>query len=124
MAPLKTFCPHIVTSSVDQIWKLWWDKLQLLRCGLNENDLIHLNTWSPVGGMVWEGLGSIALLEDACYGVDIKLSKNPCHSKYLSLPCGHVSKNVGSQLRLQHHACLPVAVLHGIIVIDSSPLQS
>jgi hypothetical protein len=34
---------------------------------LNEDGshrLIYLNTWSSVGGVVWEGLGGMALLEE------------------------------------------------------------
>lgn len=37
--------------------------------GLSEKGthrLIYLNTWSPVGRSVWEGLGHIALLEEVC----------------------------------------------------------
>ena len=41
------------------------------RCGgLNENSphrLIYLNTWSPVGRTVLEGLESMALLEEVCH---------------------------------------------------------
>jgi hypothetical protein len=40
-------------------------------CGdLNENGphtLICLNNWPSVGGIVWEGLGSVALLEEVCH---------------------------------------------------------
>jgi hypothetical protein len=28
--------------------------------------LSHLKTWVPVGGIVWEGLGAEALLEEVC----------------------------------------------------------
>jgi hypothetical protein len=39
--------------------------------GLNENGpqrFIHLNTWSLVGGSIWEVLEDIALLEEVCNG--------------------------------------------------------
>ena len=29
--------------------------------------LIHLNTWSPVGGTIGEGLGGVALSEEVCH---------------------------------------------------------
>lgn len=29
--------------------------------------VIYLTTWSPVGGMVWKGLGEVALLEEMCH---------------------------------------------------------
>ena len=35
--------------------------------GLDDNGLcrfVYLNTWFPVGGTVWEGLGDVALLEE------------------------------------------------------------
>lgn len=38
--------------------------------GLNMNGLhrfIHLNSWSSVGGSLWEGLGGIALLKVVRY---------------------------------------------------------
>lgn len=39
--------------------------------GLNENSfhkVIYLNTWSTVGGSVWEGLGGVTMLEKVCWG--------------------------------------------------------
>lgn len=46
---------------------------------LNENGLLrvrYLNAWSPVGGPVWVGLGSVALLEEVCqWGWVFKSSK-------------------------------------------------
>jgi hypothetical protein len=30
------------------------------------NRFICLNTWSPVGGTIWEGLGIVTLLEEVC----------------------------------------------------------
>lgn len=28
---------------------------------------LYLNTWSTVGGPVWEGLGEVACFEEVCY---------------------------------------------------------
>ena len=40
------------------------------------NRLLYLNTWSPVTGSVWEGLGGVALLEEGVLlGVDGELSE-------------------------------------------------
>lgn len=42
-----------------------------LVCGLHENllhELIDLNTWSLIGGTVWEDLRGVALLEEICHG--------------------------------------------------------
>ena len=53
---------------------LWWLKASgpsLGHCsGLNKIDpyrLIYLNTYPPVGGIVWEGLGGVALLEEVSH---------------------------------------------------------
>lgn len=44
-----------------------------------------LNTWSPVIGRVWVGLGSMALLEEVCHrGKSFEVSKAIYHSKILS----------------------------------------
>lgn len=41
---------------------MWWfDKN-------GPNKLIGLNVWSPVGGIVWEGLGGVVLLKEFCHG--------------------------------------------------------
>ena len=61
--------------------------------GFHENGpcrLICLNTWSPVGVTVWEGLGGVALLEEACYWDelrDLKSSATPVSSSVLLLSC-------------------------------------
>ena len=40
--------------------------------------LIHLNTWSPVGRAVWEGLGGVTLAgEGVSLGVGFEISKAP-----------------------------------------------
>jgi hypothetical protein len=40
---------------------------------------MYLNTWSLVGGTVWEGLGGVALLKIVCYylGTGFEVSKKP-----------------------------------------------
>lgn len=37
--------------------------------GLNENGshLIHSNTWLPVSGIAWEGVGDVVLLKEVCH---------------------------------------------------------
>ena len=35
--------------------------------GFNEKALMCLNTWFPVGGTVWKGLGGVASLEEVCH---------------------------------------------------------
>lgn len=38
--------------------------------GLNENGThrcICLSTWSPVGGIIWEGVRGVVLMEEVCY---------------------------------------------------------
>ena len=68
--------------------------------------LLCLNTWSPVGETVREGLGGVALLEEVCHwGRALKLQRP------LSFPANLlclvvVSQDVRSQLLLQCHACL------------------
>ena len=62
-------------SKCPQIWRK-----VLRRCGgLNENcpqRLMYLNTWSPVGGNIWEGLGGVVLLEEVCHwGWDLRFKK-------------------------------------------------
>lgn len=49
--------------------------------------LICLKTRTPVGGAIWEGLGGLALLEEAYHwGVGFKNSKDLGHSQHLTLP--------------------------------------
>lgn len=38
--------------------------------GLSEQfqRVIYYNAWSPAGGTIWEGFGSVALLEKVCHG--------------------------------------------------------
>lgn len=37
--------------------------------GLNDNGshLVHWNTWLPVSGIVWEGVGDVGFLEEVCH---------------------------------------------------------
>lgn len=61
--------------------------------GLNENGprgLLCLNTWSLVGGNVWEGLG--VLLKEVCHwgAGRLEVLEYPCHSPWVLclLACG------------------------------------
>lgn len=52
----------------------------VLCAGLNEDDLhslICLTAWSPVNGNVWERLGNVALLEEACHWGQSSKTSNP-----------------------------------------------
>jgi hypothetical protein len=61
----------------------------LLFGDLNENSpsLIYLNIGFPVGGIVWKGLGGVALLEEACHwqgeGGAFEVSKAQAIASYL-----------------------------------------
>ena len=65
---------------------------------------MYLKTWCPVGGIVWEGLGGMALLEEAYYWVwDLIASQlGSC-------------QDANSQL-LKPAPCLPAAKLPAMIV--------
>lgn len=49
--------------------------------------------------------------------------KSPGYFQCLSLYLLFVGRDVSSQLVLQHHACLPVAMLPIVMVLDSNPLK-
>lgn len=58
--------------------------------GLNENGslmLICLNTWSSVGGTVWEGLRGVAWLEEVCHGVEISKAYAMASTCFFSAGC-------------------------------------
>jgi hypothetical protein len=46
----------------------------------------YLNTWSPVGGTVWEGLGGGLVGKDVSLGTSFEISKAHAIPSYLSLP--------------------------------------
>lgn len=53
--------------------RLWWFEGSWSPC---------LSTWSPVSSNVWEGLGSVAVLEEACQrdkGTSSEVSDGRCH---------------------------------------------
>lgn len=54
--------------------------------------------------------------------VCLEVSKGMCHSQ-LALCLLLVDKDVSSQLVLEHHACLPVAMLPPMMAMDSNPLE-
>lgn len=82
--------------------------------GLNEyvpHKLMNFNTWSPVGGAVWEGIGGIASLKE-----------EPCHwgrfGEFNTLPCSHFSLlhacsegREPSAPAPAHHACCLLAMI-------------
>ena len=74
---------------------------------LNENGpqrLLSLNTWPPVGGTVWEGLGHVALLEEVCqWGQALRFQNIGVIPCGLSLPCGCGSRCELSAIPLFHH---------------------
>lgn len=71
-----------------------------------------MNTWSLVGGIVWEGSGSVGLLEMVCV-----LGYLP--PAYVSKQTNTVGKDASSRIT----ACLPAASLLAVIVMDSSSLE-
>ena len=82
---------------------------EIKTCGLDEKSshrLIYLNTWSPVGGTVWEGLGNVALLEEVwpCWGMCV----------------------TGSALKFQKtNKCLQCPVIHTKLLLNlySHPVE-
>jgi len=61
---------------------LWWFEWEWPPCSYN------LNTWPPVGGTTWEGIGGVVLLEGVCqWGVGFDVSKAHAFLSKLSLPC-------------------------------------
>ena len=75
--------------------------------GLNEtgpHGVKCLNSWIPVGGTVWEGLGGVALFEEVCHWEwalkfpvcslylllvvqDVNSLRCSCHEVFISLHC-------------------------------------
>jgi hypothetical protein len=86
------------------------------RCGsLNENGIYkliyYLNTQSQVGGTIWEGLGSVAILEEVCpWGWALRFQR-PMPFPVSSLCLIFMARHVSFQLLFLYHACLPDAVL-------------
>jgi hypothetical protein len=109
----------------------WW-QVHLFCCcftiflhcygSLNKNGLsrqINWNSWSSVDGTIWEGLGSMALLEKMCHWRWALKSKKYRPSPVNSLSLIHVDNDMSSQMLLQCHSCLPAIMLPTVMVIDS-----
>lgn len=81
--------------------------------------LIDLNVLSQLVKTIWEGLGGMGLLEEICPSLP---SSFPSSSFLSLLPLPNslclLFMRV-DQLLLQHHDCLPAAVLPAMKVIDS-----
>lgn len=83
------------------MWNLWTEKNH---SGLNKNDphrFICLNTWSPVAGTIWKGLGGVALMEQICHRAGSEVSKASFHPQYI--PCLLLTiQDVSSQFPYHH----------------------
>lgn len=92
----------------------------LLWNGNGSQRLIYCNTWSMIGGTVWEGSGSMAFLREVCHwGGALKFQK-PRPFIAVSLPAlWLLSWHVGSQLLIRHHACLSVIMLSAPMAMES-----
>lgn len=81
--------------------------------------LIDLNVLSQLVKTIWEGLGGVGLLEE----ISPSLPSSFPSSSFLSLlplPNSLCLMFIRvDQLLLQHHACLPAAVLPAMTAIDS-----
>lgn len=95
---------------------------QEVECGSwNENGshkFIYLNAWYPAGRTVCEGLGLVALLEEAPLGMGTEVSK-PSHSQFASSQPPTRGSGVNFQLLFQHRvflleALLPTTMIMGI----------
>lgn len=80
--------------------------------------LIDLNTWSLVGGIIWEGSGNVTLLE----GFEVLNFQELMSSPVSALCFMIMSQAVRAQLLPQCHPCLPAAMLPAVMVTDSPPL--
>lgn len=50
---------------------------------IDHHRLTHLSTWFPSGRIAWEGLGGVALLEEACHlRCTLRFQKANCHSQW------------------------------------------
>ena len=76
--------------------------------GLNDSGphrLKYLDVWSLLGGTIWEGLWSVALLEEVCHGDGSWGFKSPSHSQLalllpLACPSGYKLPATASEPRL------------------------
>lgn len=102
-----------------------WCKYIIICGSLNDNSpkFTRLNTWSPVGGSVWEGL-CIALLEEVYHwgkGSEVRFLKTYAISRVLPLPSG-------CAIRCGLSATTPVscktATFPALMVINSNPLKA
>lgn len=74
--------------------------------------------------IVTHTLGDVALLGEVCHcGAGFKVSKDASYSHCPSLCLGVVCQDVSSQLLLQHHAYLPVAIRLTVMVMTYNPLK-
>lgn len=70
-----------------------------------------------------ELFGKDAVRKNSLGAGRLRSFKSPGYFQCFSLYLLFVGPDVSSQLVFQHHACLPVAMLPIVMVLDSSPLK-